>query len=403
MSRTLREKILAVAQAVQEYALYAVVFFIPISQALIESFFCMAWSAFIVKKIISPDFTFIKNRIHFLLLLFYIFCLVSLSNSGIYIGKSFHAWFFKWGEGIILFLLVQDAFVSGKGIRHIVRILLFSGCLVAVDGIFQHFYGWDFLRGRPILTARYGVKAITGPFHHYNDFAAYLVCSINLFIAMILGGNGFKFPGPFKGRVIYYGKVFSLFLLWGCLLLTFSRGGWCGLLFSGALLAFLSPKKKFIGVLFCFFMLMVFLVPHVRERALFTFTCKGDSSRFAIWQGAWGMIKAHPFLGNGIGTFMDRFGQFTKGIGVQYAHNCYLQIWAETGIWALLSFIGFLFLLLSRGIEAFRRSHNYLILGVLCAIFGFLVHSFFDTHLYSLQLAMLFWYLAGMLQAVAVF
>ena len=88
MSKTLREKILAVADKVEEYSLYAIILFIPFSIGAVESFFCSALSAFIVKRIISPDFTFIKRPIHFFLLLFYIFCGLSLLNSGIFIGKG---------------------------------------------------------------------------------------------------------------------------------------------------------------------------------------------------------------------------------------------------------------------------------------------------------------------------
>jgi O-antigen ligase len=78
-----------------------------------------------------------------------------------------------------------------------------------------------------------------------------------------------------------------------------------------------------------------------------------------------------------------------------------LQIWAETGIFSLLSFLIFLTLLLGRGIKAFMINQNSLVLGLLCGISGFLVHSFFDTHLYSLQLAFLFWSMAGLLVAAA--
>lgn len=173
-----------------------------------------------------------------------------------------------------------------------------------------------------------------------------------------------------------------------------------GLLLASLLMLFLSFKRKFIIALLVLFILAALLIPIIRERVLFTFALNGDSDRFVIWKGAWGMIKTHPFLGGGVGTFMGRFSQFTKGLGVQYAHNCYLQIWAETGVFALISFIGFVSLLLWQGVLLFRRSQDHIVLGLICAVFGFLVHSFFDTHLYSVQLAVLFWFLAGMLAAV---
>ncbi len=393
MSKTLREKIFVVVDKAQEYSLYAIIFFIPTSRGLVESFFCSAWLAFIVKKMISPDFTFIKRRIHFFLLLFYIFCGISLLNSGIYIGKSFHALFLKWGQFILIFFMVQDALFCDERIRNAVRIFLFTGAIVAMDGILQYFYGWDLLH-RKIMLMYDGTKAITGPFRHYNGLAAYLICVLNLFMAAILG------KGRSKNKVIYCGMFLSLFMSLGCLLLTSSRGAWLGFLFAGFLMLFLTRQWKFMLTLVCFSMLMVILIPAIRERAAFTFTSGGDASRFAIWKGDWSMIQAHPFLGSGVGTFMNHFAQFTEGLGVQYAHNCYLQIWAETGIFALVSFISFISLLLWQGIKSFRSSYDCIALGLLCAISAFLVHSFFDNHFYSLQLVVLFWFLAGMLAAV---
>ncbi len=133
----------------------------------------------------------------------------------------------------------------------------------------------------------------------------------------------------------------------------------------------------------------------------FTFGPSGDMDRFKVWQAAFAMIKDHPILGQGIGTFMDNFRKYMPNLIIQYAHNCFLQIWAETGIFSLLSFLGFLVLLFSEWIKAFNKNHNFLILGLLCGIFGFLVHSFFDTDLYSLQLSMLFWFTVGFTTAAA--
>jgi len=387
LSNDLKEKIALIADKMTEYSLYVVAFFIPISIGMVESFVCFVLLGFIIKKIILPDFSFIKSRIHFFLLIFLIFCSLSLLNSGIDINKSLNALFFKWGQYILIFFIVQDTLVSKKRIRNTVGILLFVGCLVALDGVSQRFIGWEFFRGKHIGVINESLKAITGPFKHYNSFAAYLVCILTLFISAI-------FAKKREGKAIYWVISFLLFLLAGCLFLTFSRGAWVGFWFACLLMLLLSRKWKLILPLLCFFMLALVLAPGIRERVM-----GGDSGRFNVWNGAYGMIKDHPLLGMGIGTFMSNFSKYTMGLGVQYAHNCYLQIWAETGIFALLSFFGFVIAILSLGIKNFIKTHDYIALGLSCAIFGFLVHSFFDNHLYSLQLAVLFWFLAGMLIA----
>ena len=96
---------------------------------------------------------------------------------------------------------------------------------------------------------------------------------------------------------------------------------------------------------------------------------------------------------------MAYYRQQRPDISPAYAHNCYLQIWAETGIFSLLAFILFFSLILYKGIRAYRKNSNPFLLGLICGLFGFLVHCFFDIHLYSLQLAFLFWLMLGSLVA----
>jgi len=38
---------------------------------------------------------------------------------------------------------------------------------------------------------------------------------------------------------------------------------------------------------------------------------------------------------------------------------------------------------------------------LISGVVGFLTHAFFDNHLYSLQLVVLFWFLLGLTQAAA--
>jgi O-antigen ligase len=298
---------------------------------------------------------------------------------------------FKWAEYILIFLIIEDTLASRQHIRNVIVILLAVGGVVAFDVLSQRFFGWEFLRGRQIKE---GVSAITGPFHHHNGLAAYLVCILSLMLALLSCVK-------FKKKIYYFGPFFIIVLLGLSFLFTFSRGGWIGFIAVGLLMLFLSRKWKVILPVFFIFILLVALVPAIRERAIFTFQAGGDASRFAMWQGAWAMIKENPFLGKGLGTFMAYFPRYAPNLGIQYAHNSFLQIWTETGIFSLLSFLGFLISLLYLCIKVFKKSQDFILLGLICGIFGFLVHSFFDAHFYSLQLSVFFWSMAGIAQALA--
>jgi hypothetical protein len=73
---------------------------------------------------------------------------------------------------------------------------------------------------------------------------------------------------------------------------------------------------------------------------------------------------------------------------------------AETGVMGVMAFFGFLLKFFQVGISQFKQKNNYLIPGLLLGISAFLIHAFFDTHLYSLQLAVFFWFMVGLTMAV---
>ena len=394
----MKEKAALIADRVVEFSLYGLIISIPISKAAIEIFASLAIASFIVKKMLQPKFIFRDSPLreqplllaHLFLLLFFVFCGLSLFNSGIYLKKSMGALFFKWAEYILVFLIVEDTLASRQRIRNAIAIFLTVGGVVAIDALSQHFFGWEFLRGKQM---RAGTYFITGPFNHYNGLAAYLVCILALMLALF---SCIKF----KNRIYYFGLFFIAILLGTSFLFTFSRGGWMGFIAAGLLMLFLSRKWRVILPIIFIFLILVILVPAIRVRAVFTFQAGGDASRFSIWKGAWVMIKENPFLGKGLGTFMPYFPKYAPGLGNKYAHNCFLQIWAETGIFSLLSFLIFLGLLIYNGIKLCLGKCDFLILGILCALFGFIVHSFFDNQLYSPQLSALFWLLLGILSAL---
>lgn len=384
----MKEKIIKIVDFINEYSLYGLAFFLPISKVAIEIFAGLAFLGFIVKKILKPDFKFLKSWSSIFLLLFIVFSALSFFNSGQYLAKSFRALFCKWLKYAGIFLFVQDTLNTRKRIKKAVFIFLAVSAMVGIDGLSQNFFGLEFLRHRSMAIVRGELYGITGPFNHYNGLGVYLVVVLSLVLSLLLSNK------------IQYKYKFILFileiLLAMCLMLTFSRGSWLGFVCILFLMLMLSCKLKQLAPIFIIFGILIFFLPAMKERAAFTFSPIGDADRFIVWQSAIRMIKENPFLGKGIGTFMDYFHAYAPNKTIQYAHNCYLQIWAETGIFSLLSFLVFTGAILYQAIKIFRKNSDYLLLGLICAVFGFMIQSFFDTHLYSLPLATLFWYILGL-------
>ena len=120
-----------------------------------------------------------------------------------------------------------------------------------------------------------------------------------------------------------------------------------------------------------------------------------------MWQAAWGMIRARPLTGLGLNTFMANYLTFWVGGERQprYAHNCYLQTWAETGLVGLLSFLWFLAAVFVRMVRAIAQmpegAARSTLLGLTAGLLGFVVQAALDTNFYTVRQAALFWVLAG--------
>lgn len=349
---------------------------------------------FIIKKIIEPDFTSCcKSLTHFFLLFFVIFSALSLLNSGPYLAKSYHVLFLKLMKYVFLFVFVNDTLSSRRRIEKALVVFSVSAGIIAIDALFQRMTGFDVLYRHAVINMEGGLRAVTGVFDHYNAFGAYLVVAISLIVGFLMSGT-VKVVGAFS--------LAGLVLLLGVnLLSTFSRGAWIGI--AAALLLMLVLSSKFKKTLACCIgiSVLIFLCSSsLRERFQYIFQAGGDAQRFAIWKGALRMIQENPFLGKGLGTFMGHLPDYALYAGAAYAHNCYLQIWAETGIFSLVSFLIFIILILYKGIQIYKKGNNFILLGCICAMFGFLVHCFFDVQLYSVRLAALFWMLAGLTVAL---
>lgn len=374
---------------VSEYSLYGLLFFLAISNALVEIFMLLTLVGFIGRKIIKPDFKFLKFWPNIFLLLFLLFSGLSLFNSGAYLKISLHALFAKWMQYLGICVILQDNVYDHKIIKRGLFVFLLSAALAVSSGLSQYFFNFEFLRNRNIINLSGGLHSVTSSFNHYNTFGGYLIFVLSLMSALLFANNYSRF------KIIGLSVLASLSTI--AIILTSSRGSWLAMLMSFIFMAILSGKnfKRLIPVFLV--VIILFMSPLFKERLFLTFKAGGDSDRFRYWLAAWKMINEHPFLGMGVGTFMANFSKFLPNAFVSYAHNCYLQIWAETGIFALLSFGGFMVSSVYLGIRRFIVSEDLLLLGLLSGVVGSLAHSFFDTDLYSLRLAILFWIWAGLI------
>ena len=392
----MKVKVLKFLDIAVEYLIYGVIFFIPISITMVGTFAGMATVFFLIKTILSKDLTAIKsNKILFLfLLLFFIFMGLSLFNSGPFFAKSLKALLIKWGRFPLLLWAIIDTFQDTRRIVKAACVFLFSATLVGLTVFTQKFFGFEFLRGR----ASWGYSAASiGPFENPNNLAAYLTGVIPIVLSF---GFGYKKRLMPKLCFLLITVVLILSSFWAR-----SRGGWLGLVLGLTLIILLISHhrvKKWFGII-CV-TVVFFFIPAITA-VIYFYKHGKDVWRSLLIYGAWDMIKTNPFFGKGVGTFMDYSSLYTKNFAAGYAHNCYLQMWAESGIFSLLCFLllaGYVFYRSIRTSLKISVSLNFfLLIGLTGGLLGFLVHSFFEVHLYSFQLSFLFWVVLGLTVALS--
>lgn len=101
--------------------------------------------------------------------------------------------------------------------------------------------------------------------------------------------------------------------------------------------------------------------------------------RLSYWKEAWGIIKAHPVAGVGLGNFNLSFSR--------YAHNSYLQLWAEGGIFSLLSFLWLTFSIL-------KNAYSRPLLVTAASVF--LIHNSVDFTFFLPEVSFIWWAILGL-------
>ncbi|MDD5016022.1 MAG: O-antigen ligase family protein [Atribacterota bacterium] len=377
-------------------------FFLPISNAVIEISLGFILILFLVEFAIKmPNVNLVKifllDRLSLFTVAFVILSGLSVLVSGEYFSKSFNSWYSKWVEGIALFYFSYFIFRKKRYIIPL-KFLLFSAFMVSINGIFQKINGVGFIRNHsPINVACYNFTAICSTFNHYNSFASFLV--VVFFINFGFCLESIRRHKKFAIKDVFY--YLNILLIVSCIVMTYSRGGWVSFMFGLTIMLamlFLSLKDKKYFVYGCIFsvlfLFLLFIATPLRERLLFIFQ-GGDAARLERWRIAFSIFKSSPWLGKGIGTFLEHFPKNTT-IGLQYAHNSYLQLLVEVGILGLAPFLLMLIQWLKNSLHFLKSHENFIFIGVFCGLCAFLAHSFFDNQLFSLRLASLFWFLLGL-------
>jgi O-antigen ligase len=126
------------------------------------------------------------------------------------------------------------------------------------------------------------------------------------------------------------------------------------------------------------------------------------TGRAHFWAVTTEIIKAHPFLGTGLGAFPAVYTGYDSRNGLyrlEQAHNDYLQVLSDGGLAGAAIGLFFVINLFRMGFARRESRDNFrrgVATGAMAGCFAVLVHSFFDFTLHTTANALLFLILAAM-------
>lgn len=319
---------------------------------------------------------------------------------------------------VLLFALMAQVLRSTRLRSWLISVYLLTALVVSTYGLRQWFVGVDALATwvdpeSPLAQTTRVYSYLGNP----NLLAAYLVPAVIFSLAAI-----WAWPRWSLKALALTMTITNL----TCLVLTFSRGGWIGLVVALMALAlllaywgsqFLPPFWRTWAIPIALLLMAVLiggailLVGPLRDRVLSIFLWRRDSSnnfRINVWLAVVEMIRDRPILGIGPGN--RAFNQIYPLYGqarftALSAYSIFLEVLVETGILGLGCFLWLLLVAFNqawRGVQVLRaRAHPELpwLLAAIATMLGMLAHGLADTVWYRPQIAMLWWLMLALVAA----
>lgn len=403
-----KARILNLSGKITEWSLYALIFVIPFSKSMIEICITTAIASWIIKKVAERDFRLKKTPANIFIFALFILSAISILNADFKMLAA-RALVSKCLKYLILYFVIVETIDSEKKLKNILKVAVISAILVMLDCYVQVYaLHKDIFRGylpfkyRPdLVPVRLGSP--TGPFFLPNDLSAWMVVIAAPALCIFMWGLN-----RIRLRLIM-GLFLAPFLF--IFYIANARSAWAGF-FAALCLVFSRHSKKVFLIFLIIFMVAVTFGPFIlsEQKKSDIIGISSMEDRLFMWRTGWKIFLEHPFMGNGINMFFSRFKELredeyrhTHG---SYAHNGYLQIAADIGIFGLLVFLGIIAIALREALRFIKtvknENHFFYALGLgLCGgLVAFLIQSFFDTNLHSLPLATFFWFNLAILMSL---
>jgi len=355
-----------------------------------------------------PNFT----RIEFLLSIYFISVLVS-SFFAVNQSKSLSAIFDLTKDvavGYCIYITLDTKEKVKTGLNILIGALTFAsalGVIRTITGSSNNFWGFAQLSAFGQVSDTDGQLRYAGPIGESNIWGQVLVSGIPIILYKLA-----------SNRSILKKITLSLcgFLIALAMLFTESRGAFLAMFFITVLITIIDLRiqsKTFLAIVTSILLLLLVLPSKYTERitsldVLFQnqeYGLTKDESingRQAKMLTGLAMFAKNPFFGVGFANYSDNYWLYAGNLGLdstilsvgtetegeeQQPHSLYIEIMAETGIFGITSFLGFIGIILlslknSRKLTSttktfFNQDWNLMTSAIMMSIISFLIAGFF--------------------------
>jgi len=347
-------------------------------------FIWLIWKLLIWVRYGRAELGFRKRVIPIPLLLFFTFVTLSLLPDFHQAGD--YRYFFL---GAMHYLMIFDLCSDPKRWKMIFFLLALLPGLLAVRGILYD----------PLVLELDQMRRFGYPLPHPNIAGYLFAMTLPLCLAIAVGE---------RGRM----RVLSLLSGGGqllALILTYSRGSWLGWCASMVSFGVMLKRWREIWVILTMVGLLLAFATPLQQRLFTLVRPQSDFSindRMASMEAGLRVGLDHPLLGVGYGRGRLREGlrELQQGgvldIGhIAHTHNMYVELFAQTGLLGLGTFLWLLFQALSQTLNnasRFESVNRVLALGIAAAWIAFAVTGLGDVPFYHHEIRILFFTLLAL-------
>jgi O-antigen ligase len=245
-------------------------------------------------------------------------------------------------------------------------------------------------------------QRILGSFSHPNILGFYMVLGLTVYF-YILKSDFYQITPRVK--LIMMALMANMLVI---LFATKTRNAWIAGFVGFCLYGFLRDKQLLYKILIAAVLAFLF-VPAIQQRIMSVLEppkigeYQGINSfkwRLEMWKSSLSWIAKRPLTGYGLTSFKPLSAQFST-VGTNGAHNVYLELMFDSGIFGVLTFIPLFFVPLMvfyrQMCTALTRTDSHLYAILVGYVFSYLLICTSDNLLYYLALNWYVWFFFGLM------